>query len=104
MPQNLPEIDFERIEKSLHLLENLYKATITLATKNTSFLRFMLVIPRVYKKIKSDFQILADRVKMNKCQKFVCKMHDKENCVIHMKALKLALDYGVISKNVHRVI
>lgn len=103
MSQNLPEIGFEKIDKSLHLLKNVYKATITFAAKDTS-LRFMLVISRVYKKIQSDFPILAEKVKMNKCQKFVCKMHDKENCVIHMKALNLAFDYGVISKNVHGVI
>ena len=31
-------------------------------------------------------------------------MHDKENYVVHIRALKQALNHGLILKEVHRVI
>ena len=43
-------------------------------------------------------------MKINKCSKLVCTLHDKENYVIHIKALKQALNHGLVLKKVHRVI
>ena len=43
-------------------------------------------------------------MKINKCSKLVCTLHDKENYVIHIRALKQALNHGLVLKKVHRVI
>ena len=47
---------------------------------------------------------LAERKKIEKCKKLVCSMHDKENYVVHIRALKHALNHGLTLKKVHRVI
>ena len=51
-----------------------------------------------------DLPILLEGRKLEKVQKLVCSMEDKEKYVIHIRALKQALDHGLILKNVHRVI
>ena len=43
-------------------------------------------------------------MKINKCSKLVCILYDKENYVIHIRALKQALNHGLGLKKVHRVI
>ena len=43
-------------------------------------------------------------MKINKSSKLVCTLYDKENYVIHIRALKQALNQGLIPKKVHRVI
>ena len=43
-------------------------------------------------------------MKVNKCTKLACTIHDKEKHVIHMLVLKQALNHGLILKKVHRVI
>ena len=43
-------------------------------------------------------------MKINKCSKLVCRLHDRENYVIHIRALKQALNHGLVFKKVHRVI
>ena len=48
---------------------------------------------------------LAERQKIKKCNKFVCNMHHKKNYVVHIRALKQALNnHGLILKKVYRVI
>ena len=37
-------------------------------------------------------------------EKFICSIEDKEKYVIHIRALKQALNNGLILKKVHRVI
>ena len=43
-------------------------------------------------------------MKINKCSKLVCNVQDKEKYVVHMRALKQALNNRLILKKVHRVI
>ena len=42
--------------------------------------------------------------KSKKCNKLVCNIDDKENYVVHIRALKRALNHGLIIKKVHSVI
>ena len=42
--------------------------------------------------------------KLEKVEKHVCIKEDKEKYVIHIRALKQALNHGLILKDVHRVI
>ena len=43
-------------------------------------------------------------MKINKFNKFVCNLYDKNNYVVHIRSLKQALDHGLILKKVHKVI
>ena len=43
-------------------------------------------------------------MKINKCNKLVCNLYDKKNCVVHIRALKQALKHDLRLKKVHRVI
>ena len=42
--------------------------------------------------------------KNDKCQNLICSIEDKEKYVVHIRALKQALNHGLILKKVHRVI
>ena len=42
-------------------------------------------------------------MKINKCNKLVCNLYDKNN-VFHIRNLKQALNHGLILKKVHKVI
>ena len=54
--------------------------------------------------LHSDLPFLPEGNKIKKCNKLVCNVHDKENYVVHIRALKQALNHGLIIKKVHRVI
>ena len=43
-------------------------------------------------------------MKINKCTKLVCNLHDKENYPVHVLALKQALNHGLKLTKVHNLI
>ena len=43
-------------------------------------------------------------MKINKCGKLVCCLYDKNNYVVHIRALKQALNHRLILKKVQSVI
>ena len=59
--------------------------------------------PRNLYKLHSDLPFLPERMKINKCDKLVCNIQDKENYVIHMSALKQALNHGLKLTEIHKV-
>ena len=69
---------------------------------------YMLVVDVEYSKnlpmLHSDLPFLPDRMKVNKVNKLVCNLNDKENYSIHVLALKQALNHGLELKRVHSVI
>ena len=55
--------------------------------------------------LQSDFTFLPERKKIRKCNKLICDIQDKEKYVVHIRALKQALNHGLILiLRVHRVI
>ena len=42
--------------------------------------------------------------KVNEVEKLICGIEDNKNYVIHIRALKEALNHGLKSKKVHRII
>ena len=59
--------------------------------------------PRNLHMLHSDLPFLHERMKINNCTKLVCNLNDKENYLVHMLALKQALNHGLKFKMVHRV-
>ena len=47
---------------------------------------------------------MSKRKKIKKCNKLVSNIYDKENYVVHLRALKQALNHGSILKKIHRVV
>ena len=54
--------------------------------------------------LHSDLAFLPERMKINKCTKLTCTIQNKENYVIHIRALKQAINHGLKLKKVHKVI
>ena len=60
--------------------------------------------PKNLHDLQSDLPFLLERMKINKCNKTVCILCDKNNYVVHIRSLKQALDHGLTLKKVHRII
>ena len=60
--------------------------------------------PKHLYKVHSDLPFLPESIKMNKVDQLICNVQYKRNYVVHIAALKQALDHGLILKKVHRVI
>ena len=60
--------------------------------------------PKELFNLHKDIQFLPERKTVNKCEKLICIIEDKEKYVIYVRALKQALNNGLILKKVHRVI
>ena len=43
-------------------------------------------------------------MKINKCEKLVCNLHNKKKYVVHIKSLKQALNHELKLKKIHRTI
>ena len=47
---------------------------------------------------------LPERKKIKKINKLFCNIFDKENYVVHRRAIKQSLNHGLILKKVHKII
>ena len=55
-------------------------------------------------KLHNVLPFLPERMKIKKVEKLVANLHDKTEYVMHIRNLKHALNYGLVFKNVHRVV
>ena len=60
--------------------------------------------PEKVRMLHRDLAFLTERMKINKCTKLKCTIQNKENYIIHIRALKQAINHGLKLKNVHKVI
>ena len=60
--------------------------------------------PKNLHDLHGDLPFLTERMKINKCNKLVCNLYDKNNYAVHIRSLKQALDHGLILKNRDRAI
>ena len=62
--------------------------------------------PKNLYNLHSDLPFLPEKMKtkLNDPEKPVCNIHNKKDCVVHIRALKQALNHGSILKKVLRVI
>ena len=68
------------------------------------FLEVDIEYPKQLGSPHKDLPFLPERRKLEKIEKLVCSIEDKEKYVIHIRAFKKALDNWLKLKNVHRVI
>ena len=63
-----------------------------------------LEYPKTLFNTHKDLPFLPERKKVEKVAKFICSIEDKEKYVIHIRAIKQAINHGIKLKKVHRVI
>ena len=54
--------------------------------------------------LQNDLPFLPERMKIQKCNKLVCSLYDKNNYVAHIRTLKETSNHGIILEKVHEVI
>ena len=103
MSQKLPVNNFKWIEDTSKINEKFIKNYYENSGK-----RYILEVdvkyPEELPDLHSDLPVLPKKMKIDKCNKLVCDLHNKKKYVVHIKSLKQALNHGLKLKRVHRVI
>ena len=103
MSQKLPVNSFKWVEK----LSRFNEIFIKNYNENSDigyFLEVDIDYPKELFNLHKDLPFLPERKKVEKVEKLICSIEDKEKYVIHIRALKQALNHGLKLKKVHRVI
>ena len=103
MSHKLPVDGFKRIEENN--ISKFNESFIKNYDGNSNkgyFLKVDVKYPKNLHKLHSDLPFLPERKKIEKVKKFVCTVQEKEKYVIHIRALKQALNHGLILERVHR--
>ena len=102
MYKKLPVGDFEWVDDLSIFTEDFIKNY-----DEESDIGYLFVVdveyPKNLHKLHSDLPFLPKRMKINKCDKLVCNVQDKENYPVHILALKQALNHGLKLTKVHSV-
>ena len=93
----IPVNSFEREENNHKFNEDFIKNYDEDSNKGY-FLEVDIEYSKNLLNLHSDLLFLPERNKIEKCNKLVCNMHDKENYVVYIRALKQALNHGLILK------
>ena len=110
MSQPLPTGEFKWVD-----IENLkggareLKRTIDMMVRNSYrgygyVLEVDVKYPRELHDHHNDLPFMCEKIRVNGVEKLVPNLHDKKKYVIHVKALKQALDHGLVLERIHRVI
>ena len=94
MPKKLPVADFKWVDGLSIFTEEFSKNYDENSDRGYLF-EVDVEYPRNLYKLHSDLPFLPERMKINKCDKLVCNVQDKENYIIHMSALKQTLNHGL---------
>ena len=103
MSQKLPKNNFKWVEDTSRINEEFIKNY----NENSNERYILEVVVKYPKKLHdshSDLPFLPRRMKIDKCKKLVCNLHNKKKYIVHIKSLKQALNLGLKLKRVHRII
>ena len=103
MSQKLPVNNFKWIEDTSNINEDFIKDYHE-NSKKGYILEVDVKYPKKLHDLHSDLPFLPRRIKIDKCKKLVCDLHNKKKYVVHIKSLKQALNYGLKLKKVHGII
>ena len=105
MSQKLKVGNFEWIEKDdVSKFEEKFIKNYDMNSDEGYILEVDVEYPINIRMLHRDLPFLPERLKINKCSKLVCNVRDKENYVVHIRALKQALNHGLKLTKVHRII
>ena len=68
-----------------------------------NFLKQILIIQKNIFNLHKKLPFLTESKKVNKVKKRICGIEENEKYVIHVRALKQALNHGLVLRKVHRV-
>ena len=94
MSQKLPVNDFKWINNVSKINEKVIKNYDEDSDKGYIFEVDVNYSKRLHD-LHSDLPFLPERMKIDKCKKLVCNLHDKKRYVLHIRSLKQALKTGV---------
>ena len=103
MSQKLPVNGFKWI-KNLSKFNEIFIRNYDENSDKGYFLEVDVDYPKKLFDLHKDLPFLPERKKVNKVEKLICNIEDKEKYVMHIKVLKQALNHGLVLKKVHRVI
>ena len=103
MSQKLPINGFEWVEELSEFDEHFIK-NYNENSDNGYILEIDVEYPTNLFNLHKDLPFFTERKKIEKCKKLASNMHDKENSVVHIRALTQALNHAFILEKVHKVI
>ena len=101
--KKLPVNNFKWIEDTSKINEKFIKNYYENSEKGY-ILEVDVKYPKELHDLHSDLPFLPKKMKIDKCKKLVCDLHNKKKYVVHLNSLKQALNHGLKLKRVHRVI
>ena len=103
MSQKLPTNGFRWVEGLSQFNEDFIKKH-----DENSYIGYFLEVDVEYPEelfnFHKDLTFLSERRKVEKVEKLICNIEDKEKYVIHIRPLKEALNHGFKLKEVHKII
>ena len=103
MPQKLPVNGFKWVEDLSEFDEGLIKS-YNEKSEETYFLEVDIQYLENLHNIQNNLSILPDKMNIEKGEKTVANLHNKNEYFIHIRNLKQALNHGLVLKKVHRFI
>ena len=97
MSQKLPINGFKWVKKLSKFNERFVKSCNENSDKGY-FLEVDVEYPKILFNSHKDLPFLPEREKIEKVEKLICSIVDKEEYVIHIRALMQALNHGLILK------
>ena len=103
MFQKLPVNDF-KCKKHVSMFDEQFIKNYNEDNNKGYIIEVDVEYPKYLHNLYSDLPFLSERMKIKKCNKLACNLYDKKEYVVHIRALKQALNHGPIFKKIHRVI
>ena len=100
MSQKLPKNNFKWTGDTSRINEEFIKKYNENSNKGY-ILEVDVKYPKKLHDLHSDLPFLPRRMKIDKCKKLVCNLHNKKKYVVHIKSLKQALNHGLKLKKIH---
>ena len=107
MSKKLPTNGFKWIdnnEKGKHIINEDFIKNYNENNDKGYILEEDVKYPKRLHELHNDLPFLSERMEVNKCKKLVCNLFDKKKYVVHINALKQALNHGLKLKKIHTVI
>ena len=105
MSQKLPVRNFKKTEKdNISKFDEEFIKNYDEDSDQGYILEVDVEYPEIITMLHSDLAFLPERMKIKKCTKLTCPIQNKENYIIHIRALKQAINHGLRLTMVHRII
>ena len=97
MSQRL-SVDGFKQEENIHQFNECFIKNYNANSGKDYFFEVDVEYPKNVFNLHTDLGFLPEKNKTKKCNKLVCHIQDKENYIVHIRALKQALNHGLILK------